>query len=949
MGRTIMISTPACRQWRLILTVFLMAAGVMPAWAQLRLSSSPQQSLYTYVYRITPREAALVTRKGIAKTGDNSLRTPVDSFLTDKPIPALPVGNYLLVKAVRNELHYQLYTSGDVTVKLLRNGKTQQVLLHTRQGALIPDATVYQGGRRLSYDAVSQSYGPLRPAKAKQVQVYDKQAYYAVPLKLDGKKAPLFKRLQHRFFREKDNSPYRRSFFDEPTVYEEKFRGFVAFSKPKYKPGDTVRLKAFVETAGGKLVNQPLLLRLSSRYWDTDTILATLRPYRPGGYLYEFVLSDTLDLDLDEQYLITLEELRSRKYNPNTYDGDMDEDDYIRQRKVLVRNKFNYEDYELKSIQFTARSDKRTYLRGQSPAIFLKAADENGLPVMDGRVQLLVTTNRFNTPTFNSAHVFVPDTLWRYNQALETVGETRINIPDSIFPPASFSYDVECDFLNTNNERQTASLSLKYQNNVSELLFTPQGDSLLIAQRTVDKSIAGHGILYILGQPRNNDTLAQYAITLPAIIKMHPLATAYVVTTDSLKETHNIKKPGELVYCQGSRTADSIYLQMVNPSHLPVWYQVFAGNQLLLSGYGDTLFYQARTHTPGFYSVTLQYLYGGEIQRNTFYIPYKDKLLTIRTDQPAVIYPGQTTRINLQVTDHTGATVPDADVTAYAITSKFKASAPYIPYTGKNYDGRKAYSFTQVQPPKSLTYASVLNWEKWSREMRLDSIEYYQFTHPQTYYRMEEPGNYMTQVAPFLVSKGNLLPIYLLYIDEKPVFFSQAQQLQNYSFRITKGMHRITLRTRNKQIRVDSVMITAGSKNFISINADAADPHIKVQDMPETLTPYETGLWSKYMLLIADNFDAHNAHISQNGTIYQLKQLARTGNRYNPYILTGPLNDGPATLVVQQGFDQTFTPQGNWQYRLSKGLIERQQPRDMQLFPSALPPAEPIYNFRTWY
>ncbi|KAA2239922.1 TonB-dependent receptor plug domain-containing protein [Chitinophaga agrisoli] len=947
MERTIMISIPAFRCWRLILTVLTAAVFTLPAWGQHQLSNGLQHSPYTYIYHITPGEAAVLTKKGAAKTAESYLRTPIDSLLTDKPVPALPAGNYLLVNAVKNELQYKLHTSGDVTAKLLSTGKEQQVILHTGEGRLIPDATVYQDKRRLAYDQSLQVYGPLRPAKAKTVQVYYKDAYYAFPLELQWKRPSLFQKLKRRFFRRDERDHDYGDFYYGNTPYEKKFKGFMVFSQPKYKPGDTVRLKAFVETANGKPVNQPLLLRLSTRYRDTDTILATLQPYRAGGYLYEFVLSAALDLDLDEKYLITLEDVRSRKYDPATYDGNMDDDEYVLQRKVLVRGKFTYEDYELDAITFTARSDKRKHLRGQSPAIYLKAADENGLPVMDGRVQVLVTPASYNDPTFHAPHVFLPDTLWNHSQALETVGETRINLPDSIFPAASFKYEVQCIFLNANNERQTQTLSQTYSDESSELLLSLRADSLVIDHRTGGKTTTAQGTVYLLNEKQ--DIIAQNAITLPAVLKLDPLAAAYKVTTDSL--TERITIPPSDIYCQGSRTADSISLRLIDPLHRPVWYTVFAGNQLILRGYGDTLLYQAATHTPDNYSITLQYLYAGKIQESTYYIPYQDKLLTIHTDQPAVVYPGQSAHIQLQVTDHTGAPVADADVTAYAITKKFEAAIPYVPYAGKTYPARKSYAQTQARLPVPVTYASALNWEKWRSEMQLDTMEYYRFTHPAPFYRMEEQASEgITQIAPFVVSKGNILPIYLLYIDEQPVFFSKAQQLQRYSFPVSEGYHRISLRTRNKQIRVDSVKVTAYRKNMISINLDAIHPYIHVQDMPDTLTRYEAALWRKYMMLVADNFGEDYTYLRQGLHVYLFNWQEHMRERYSTYhqsyMLTGPFPYSDATLVVKRQFDQPLLPEGDWQYRFSKGLTERQQPRGLQVFSSSLPRADANYNFQ---
>ena len=62
--------------------------------------------------------------------------------------------------------------------------------------------------------------------------------------------------------------------------------------------------------------------------------------------------------------------------------------------------------------------------------------------------------------------------------------------------------------------------------------------------------------------------------------------------------------------------------------------------------------------------------------------------------------------------------------------------------------------------------------------MHLDTMEYYKFLHPSSVYVNTEPaGNGLTQIAPFVSLDGVLQPVHQLYIDEQPVFFSQARQL----------------------------------------------------------------------------------------------------------------------------------------------------------------------------
>src|ERR1700712_1368826 len=130
-----------------------------------------------------------------------------------------------------------------------------------------------------------------------------------------------------------------------------------------------------------------------------------------------------------------------------------------------------------------AGADREMHNRGNPLAIYLKATDENDLAVPDGRVHILIRPDTYSNASFHAAQVFLPDTLWNYTQALEPLGETKIIIPDSIFPAASFSYEIQCIFLNGDNEYQTQTVSESFQDSKRSIYFTADKDSLQIEQR----------------------------------------------------------------------------------------------------------------------------------------------------------------------------------------------------------------------------------------------------------------------------------------------------------------------------------------------------------------------------------------------------------------------------------------------------------------------------------
>lgn len=894
------------------------------AHAQHNLSGSLRHSLYTYVYRIDNKEAARLSKDQLEKENEKYLHSLVDSFKTGDELPALSDGNYLLVYASGNRLEYQLYTAGNVRIKLVGNDHDQQMAVHDKQGRLIADATVYLNKRRLPYNKERQTYGPVRSKKDGAVTVYYNNTCYYFPVGAYRRPVPFFRSLSYRFplkylfHRQMNNSRYG-NYFREQTPYEKKFRGFMVLNKNKFKPGDTLRLKAFITNHKGRPVNESLLLRLSDEYLDKDTILTTIRPYRPGGYVYEMVVSDSLDIDLDDEYLLTLEETRSKKYDLNDYDGDLDDDEYASLRNVLVRTKFEYEEYELHSITFSARSSKPGHYRGEELSVFLKATDENDMPVMDGRVEITVLRKENDYSSFHAPRVFLPDTLWSFTQTLETTGETRVNIPDSIFPQASFSYVIQFYFLNSDNELKSRSLYQTFANASRHLTFELQDDSLKIEHYTAGKTSTASGTLYAFGE--KNDTLEQRTITLPAIIKINPFATSYTVTSNNLTDSYSLSSTGGAVSCQAMRTRDSVFVRLVNPYHLPVWYTIFASNKIVLRGYGDTLLYQERTRTAGNYNISLQYIYGNRVQKENYLATYQDKLLNIHSDQPAFVYPGQTVNINLHVTDAQGEAVPDADVTAYALTKKLQAPAPYVPYLGRSYANRKMFRGIALMENKQLTATDHLNWQRWSREMKLDTIEYYKFLHPQHLYMNREPAAHaVTQVAPFVAGGGDLTPVHLIYIDERPVFFSQSRPTQHYSFPVKEGWHNIRLRTSDKLIALDSIWITPAQKTVISVDEYATAKNISIKKMPDTLTNYEKALWSKYMLLIETNYDNGFSYLRRNPDFYMLGQ-GSSGNAY----LAGPFPETWLTLVVKNRFEQAFEAEGSWRYNITPGLIKQKQ------------------------
>ena len=923
-------------------------------WAQQPLSQSLKTSINRYVYKITAKEALTLYKTKLEKINEQYLHTLLDSFPINDPVPQLKNGNYILLHADGGKQQYELIAVGDVQLKIINNKRDLAIALHQSNGTVIKDALVKHRGRKLSYHTPTQTYRMNNYRKRGNLQaVHDNTAFY-FPLARSTKKTSTLKTLSQRTIhkfplkyitriidRWQGYSHYN-NYFDRQVPYERKFRGFMSFNKPIYKPGDTVRLKAFVMNRKGKGVKDRMLLRLTDRAFDIDTIIAAIKPYRPGGFTYEFVLNDSLDLDLDEEYLLTLEEERSRKYNINEYDGNLDDDDYANKRKIVVRGKFEYEEYELHSINFTARNEKKEHNRGNPLSVFLKATDENDLPIMDGRLQITVLPNTNNSIEFHAPAVFLPDTLWTHTRLLENVGETRIDLPDSIFPSATFNYQIECVLLNSNNERHTQQLYTKFIDKPEQLTFNLLQDSLFVEFQENGLSARVQAQVYAFSN--KNDTLQTFTLQLPAAIQFNPYVSYYQAHAAGIIQQYQVKHTQSMVSALATRTKDSVFIFLNNPHRLPVWYTLLVGNKVIARGHADTLLIRTKTQTPKHYFLSLQYVYGNVVYNEDYTVAYQDKLLNVTVNAPKMVYPGQTTTIEVGVTDADGHGVAGADVTAYSFTRKFsKATPPPIPYLGKRYPGRKPGVAFHSKPSQEWIHQSRLHWERWSREMGLDTLEYYRFLYPDTLYRNKESvKDGSTQLAPFVVLKGELQPIHLLYIDEKPYFFSKSQNLQRYSFPVKPGKHSLRIRTHDRIITVNDINILNGHKTILSINGDASNKRINVQQAPDTLTKQERLLLTRYTILINNYYKEHFSYIEQGNNLFM---LPRALYQHAPVPLIGPLLPGMANLAVYDQFRQPFEVEAGYLYQIHPGLIKQKQIHINQHISKWLSHVAPSYNF----
>lgn len=903
-----------------------------PGWIfSQNLLKSRKTSYYTYFFKLTEPQANQVYKKGMSVVDSTFFHTKADSLPTDSTHwrRRLPVGHYLRVFVSGDRLIAEFFSKNPLDIQLINNNQDLGILVKDSLGTLITDAEVAIRGKKVPFSAKTQRYQLRKTSRNGLLAVTraGHTSYFQIDHKGKTFKIIRFKQLHRRIwymppirFVWLPIRPLIRSIrWGEPTGWVEKLfglfdpnyrdteensTGYLVLDKPKYRPGDTVHFKAWVANAKGRPVKKEMKVWIGAGYFGNENkkvVAADLKPYRKGGYSGEFVLSDSLKLKLDSQYYLTI-----------------GKETYLPYR----RGAFRYEDYELKSTKYTFRTDPENELyAGGNIAFYAEGKDANDLNLLDAQLELTVLTDLMVQPVADS--LFLPDTLWHHTQKLDPLGETKIMLPDSLLPQATFSWIAKAVFTNSDNERVEIVKKIRYAYDSVQVHLKLEKDSLRGQYLLWGKSAPETGRL--LAFSPGGDTLLNQTVTLPFVQLVNPHILRYQLHCAHKFAQVNLNTEGADLQCYAYRTADSLFISVDNPRQIPFWYTLYRKNRPLARGKATTWEVKQKATQGQNYFVSIQYAWAGTIKEQEYKVSLADKVLNVTLDQPQSVYPGQTTELGVTVTDVKGKPVPYTDLTVWGITSRFTDYAPPgLEDFSKKYPGRKLlHSFSESDPmnyERSLN--SRLEYPQWEALAGLDSIAWFQFLYPKNgrYDFIKPIQDTLAQLAPFVVEHGKPLDIHLLYIDEKLVYFSWAKDVSRYTFPVKTGYHRVRMRTQYYDITVDSVWVKGGNKLIFSIDAVSPDSQTTVELADVRLTVKERNLVERTAMPVRSRFMQQELAISQDNRI----QLYRkTGSELT--ILFGPMYPQPYLYKDQAGAIQNEQFEPSFEYEFNQRVIKMRE------------------------
>lgn len=876
------------------------------------LPDSRQSSYYTFIYRIS-NEQALTLYRDMWKFDDSFLNNFHDFFPSDSTYQKrLPAGHYIFLTAEQSDLRCELESVDNVEVRLLNNHRDLIFVLYDNTGKEVPDADVRIGSKKIPYDRKTATYRLMKSNHKGIVQVSwrNHTSFFEINRRYNRSLArrtaakaihtfPLNHLLSPILYIKKNvKNVVSGSRIVPPGIYyriervfEHRHRtGYVAFNKPQYKPRDTVRLKAFITTEKGRPVKRNTDVYIAAHYPDVyNRKIATVKAFRKGAYACEFILHDSLQLYLDRNYAVEFRDKKGRR---------------------LISDRFRYEDYELKQNSYTVRAVNEW--KGRGATLFLKGMNSNNLPLYDVRVEVLLRPS--DVSQYFEKQLFIPDTLWFYQTKLDAIGETKIAIPDSVMPPVRMTYEAVVSFVNAENERVSKVSSLTYNAQAFPVDFTLEQDTLVLS--VADSVLSSVNRIALEGAIGDRKFLTRY-VSLPHRERINPLAEKYSMHYNGSVASINLAQYSDDLKAVANRTGDSLFVDIVNPRRLTFRYFFFQNQKLIREGSSETLTIRQPAHRADNYSLSVQFVWGGKAVTREYPVDFDKKELAIHLTHPALVYPGQKAGFAITVKDAFGKPVRNVDLTAYSITKKFPSpDTPLVPDFLKT---KRRVVFNEFSEDReSARISRSLDYHYWKRTLGLDTLAYYRFLFPDSGYFENRIAADMAQFAPFVVGYGSLYEVYVVYVDDQPVYYSGVGNVVPYSFHAGPGEHQVKLRLRNALLTVNNVRIDSAQKLIFSVDRYRRPDNCTVTPMPSQFTDEELAKLSRHFALVQQVSNQSGAFIRQGDVCHLLEpHNSYYGNRE----LTGPFYPGKATYLRKDGHTVPFNYEPFYRYQFNGSML----------------------------
>jgi hypothetical protein len=690
-----------------------------------------------------------------------------------------------------------------------------------------------------------------------------------------------------------------------------KHSGYVLLNQHKFKHNDTLQASANIRKRNGKPYQGEVVMAIYGM--GKELYKDTLRTDKNGFVSLKRGLGDSLKLDA--YYYLQTVALKGG------------------QRRFNTSSNFYLEDYELDRVEYTAtlkhEPAEKMFHAGDSVQIEVAGKDRNGLYVPDGSVRVILLPQQYSILAFTDS-CMVLDTVWQQTLPMLENGPTLITIPNDKLPKAMLTYNVRVEIVDSRGELHLKDVSFRYENNPVCIVTTVE-NGLMKSSFRVNGQEKVQSVK--LQRYMNGKLLKTENLSLPFEEQLDYFYTSFKFsTTYNGQEVSSDYTINSYTVSQGINTVaeivgDSIMLSLTNPNALPLAVALMYDNKAVKWFKTNDNAAWAWPYESKKAPVVRVYRSFGdqliEVQQVSV-APKQTELYQLNITQPSKIEPGATADIVFSVTDKNNKPVKGVNLSATSLNAGFDVNFSQLMqlYLLKNpllterlrKNKRARFNLRFTSTYKVGLGASIKLGH--IHALSTDSLLYYRMLLTDSVFMYFDSNAtdandvHQLQLAPFVIEKGQYVPVQMVYVNSRLVYLKQANpSYAKYSFGLQKGSKNyITLRTHDAEYRITLDTILSPGKLFLAINGE--QPGMEVHKISKLKAEWS---WQERSLI-----ETQFMVLDYSGTAY-LSQGQRGVHKLAGRTLVGPFDNGSQLQLNAYGnFKNNFLFEPGFRYVISQ-------------------------------
>ncbi len=765
----------------------------------------------------------------------------------------LPIGNYLRVSNQLEKLELELLLQATAKIDIIDSKKHLYFNPVNVSASEKASTQIRLDGKLLKWNESTKNFRWKKKKRKKEMKMIARIGDEVIYRTLEQN----YRYRRHRQFWHKINplrwpkNLYHKIERQIRKIKDPKYGGYIVLNKPEYRPGDTLKIKAYLVDKKGRYPKGPLFLKPFNNRSKNKNLIA-LFPDKDGNITHEMILHDSLELRLDNNYQV--------KFHGKDYQW--------------IKTNFQYRDYQLDEVTYKIDLKKDHFFYGDTVKLLADATYKNGLQVKDARVKILVLppngfVSKANPELFFRDEVIVRDTLWAWEQALNLRKPTEIIIPDSVLPAAEFKYQMIAEFTNANGEIQTKKRYFqleekKQPDELSCFSVSLEGLELSVENNCLDRPDLNEVLM--INTANNRSKGRKISLPFQEKIDDQPYLWKFFDQDSVLIKTFDLKDQSSMARIMGGHLGDSILINIQNPRGLPLLWEWYENKKLKtsMSPIPAGAFYARKANRNKSYYLKYYYRWNGEIKSEGLDLLFYKNQLSLEVIQPEIIQPGATVAVKVKVKNGKGKNAANVNLTALSINDQFENNR----ITGPKIEAGPFKNPLQKISYRVLSESQRTNKkldQEWLEKLDISDQLFYKLRHSKQgvflhYEKVEGDSFYqdIAQFAPYILKNGITQKILMIKVNRQLVYYHDVDDHPPYSFIGSKGKNRIIIRTQDNEYTVSGVELKLGHKLEIAIDEDrlvSSNNKLRVRKkpMPNHWTSNELNLIRKSIFVLKNN------------------------------------------------------------------------------------------------